>query len=71
MKVTTHWQWQYMLCDVMCCPFRHRTEEEKEVFRACKTGDPETVQRLVPHVVGSEFRDYSCADCTPLHWAAW
>ena len=46
------------------------TEVEKQVFRACEYGDLETVQRLVPHVVGTEIRDYSWFEYTPLHHAA-
>ena len=57
-------------CDVLYFSSKN-TDEEEEVFRACKNGDLETVQRLVPRVVGTEIKDFSYIELTPLHWAAW
>ena len=57
-------------CDVLYFSSQN-TGEEKRVFIACKNGDLETLQRLVPHVVGTEIREYSYFEFTPLLCAAW
>ena len=57
-------------CDVLYFSSQN-TAGEEQVFRACRVGDVKTLQRLVPHVVGTEIKDYSCFEFTPLHSAAW
>ena len=56
-------------CDVLYFSSQN-TAEEKRVFIACRNGDVKTLQQLVPHVIGTDIRDYSHSEFTPLHFAA-
>ena len=52
----------------MCCSLHQNTEEERELFRACETGDLDTVK--ASQVALRDVRDHSHYDFNPLHWAA-
>ena len=51
----------------MCCSLHQNTEEESELFDACRTGDLDTVK--ASQVALRDVRDHSL-DFSPLHWAA-
>ena len=51
----------------MCCSLQQNTEEEKQLFRACSTGDLDTVK--ASQVSLRDVRDHSSNEFSPLHWA--
>ena len=60
-----------MWCELMLSFLIYQnTREENELFRACKTGDLETVKRLSNGIALHDVRDYSWFRCRPLHHAA-
>ena len=52
----------------MCCSLHQNTEEERQLFRACRTGDLDTVK--ASQVALRSVRDHSFLEYSPLHWAA-
>ena len=54
---------------ILLCIYQNTEEKEKEVLRACKDGDIETVKRLSSVITVREVRDY--LERSPLHIAAW
>ena len=52
----------------MCCSLHQNTEEERQLFSACETGDLDTVN--ASQVALRDVRDYSYLDCSPLYYAA-
>ena len=52
----------------MCCSLHQNTEEEKQLFRACLTGDLDTVK--TSQMALRDVRDYNFFHFSPLHHAA-
>ena len=57
-----------MYVHVNCTLHQITHEEKEELFRACESGDEETVKRIAGRVNVAAVRDSD--KWTPLHWAA-
>ena len=60
------------VCHVMSCHvlLQEKKEMERQLLKACKTGDLPNVKKLCRVVDASKVRDATFYDRTPLHWAA-